>query len=77
MGYAGARMRTGRIDTLKHLWIYWGFVREEEFQIASRGTCFRLREPVYQLMKLLLTHLSSYDNSIFDAPNRAPSVKIM
>lgn len=55
MGDAGARLRAGRIDTFKHLRIDGGFiVREEEFQVARRGACFRFREPVNQLVNLLL-----------------------
>ena len=47
MGDAGALLRAGRINALKHLRIDGGFiVREEEFQVARCGICFRFREPV-------------------------------
>ena len=55
MGDSGARLRAGRIDAFKHLRIDGGFiVREEEFQVALRGACFRFREPVNQFVNLLL-----------------------
>ena len=55
MGDAGTLLRAGRIDAFKHLRIDGSFiVREEEFQVARRGACFRFREPVNQFVNLLL-----------------------
>jgi len=55
MGEAGALLRAGRIDAFQHLRIDGSFiVREEEFQVARRGACFRFREPVNQFVNLLL-----------------------
>ena len=55
MGDAGALLRAGRIDAFQHLRIDGSFiVREEEFQVAHRGACFRFREPVNQFVNLLL-----------------------
>jgi hypothetical protein len=49
----------GRVDLFKHLRIDGSFiVRKEKFQIASRRSCFRFREPVHQFVKLLLAHYS-------------------
>ena len=55
MGDAGTLLRAGRIDAFQHLRIDGSFiVREEEFQVARRGACFRFREPVNQFVNLLL-----------------------
>ena len=55
MGDAGALLRAGRIDAFQHLRIDGSFiVREEEFQVARRGACFRFREPINQFVNLLL-----------------------
>lgn len=55
MGDAGALLRAGRIDAFQHLRIDGSFiVREEEFQVARRGACFRFRKPVNQFVNLLL-----------------------
>ena len=55
MGDADALLRAGRIDAFQHLRIDGSLiVREEEFQVARRGACFRFREPVDQFVNLLL-----------------------
>jgi len=57
-----ALLRAGRIDALKHLRIDGSFiVRQQEFEVARRGACFRFREPVNQFVNLLLgLHCPNY-----------------
>ena len=70
MGDAGALLRARRIDALEHLRIDRSFiVREQEFQVARRGACFRFRKPVNQFVYLLLSlHCPNYTPGPWHTP---------